>query len=54
MLKKTKTLIIDEAGVNHNGKITYAKKLIDGAASAGADYVKFQPMILIYLCQKQN
>ena len=42
MLKKTKTLIIAEAGVNHNGKITYAKKLIDGAASAGADYVKFQ------------
>ena len=42
MLKKTKTLIIAEVGVNHNGKITYAKKLIDGAASAGADYVKFQ------------
>ena len=34
--------IIAEAGVNHNGDIGYAKDLIDVAASAGADYVKFQ------------
>ena len=36
------TLIIAEAGVNHNGDINLAKKLIDVAAEAGADYVKFQ------------
>ena len=37
-----KTLIIAEAGVNHNGNIDLAKKLVDVAAEAGVDYVKFQ------------
>ena len=37
-----KVLIIAEAGVNHNGDINMAKKLIDVAADAGADLVKFQ------------
>ena len=37
-----KTLIIAEAGVNHNGDIRLAKKLIDVAVEAGVDYVKFQ------------
>lgn len=37
-----KTLIIAEAGVNHNGDIELAKKLIDVASEAGADFVKFQ------------
>ena len=37
-----KTLVIAEAGVNHNGDIEIAKKLIDIAADAGADLVKFQ------------
>jgi N,N'-diacetyllegionaminate synthase len=37
-----KTIIIAEAGVNHNGDIKLAKELIDVAAEAGADYVKFQ------------
>lgn len=36
------TIIIAEAGVNHNGSIELAKQLIDVADSAGADYVKFQ------------
>ena len=36
------TLIIAEAGVNHNGSIEMAKQLIDAAAVAGVDYVKFQ------------
>ena len=36
------TLIIAEAGVNHNGDMAMAKQLIDAAASAGADLVKFQ------------
>ncbi|MCK9276310.1 MAG: N-acetylneuraminate synthase [Syntrophales bacterium] len=38
-------LIIAEAGVNHNGSIETAKKLIDIAAHAGADAVKFQTFI---------
>ena len=37
-----RTLIIAEAGVNHNGDIKLAKQLIDVAADSGADYVKFQ------------
>jgi len=41
-LKQNKTIIIAEAGVNHNGNINVAKKLIDAASKAGADYVKFQ------------
>ena len=41
-LKKIKTIVIAEAGVNHNGNIKLAKKLIDVASKAGADYVKFQ------------
>lgn len=36
------TIIIAEAGVNHNGDMNIAKKLIDEAKKAGADYVKFQ------------
>lgn len=40
-----KTLIIAEAGVNHNGDIDLAKKLVASAAAAGADLVKFQSFI---------
>lgn len=36
------TFIIAEAGVNHNGDLNLAKQLIDVAADAGADAVKFQ------------
>lgn len=36
------TLIIAEAGVNHNGDIALAKRLIEVAAEAGVDMVKFQ------------
>ena len=39
---RRQTLIIAEAGVNHNGDINLAKRLIDTAAEAGADFVKFQ------------
>ena len=36
------TIIIAEAGVNHNGSMKLAKQLIDAASLAGVDYVKFQ------------
>lgn len=36
------TLIIAEAGVNHNGDLAMALELVNKAAEAGADYVKFQ------------
>lgn len=38
----SKTFVIAEIGVNHNGSITLAKKLINYAKQAGADAVKFQ------------
>lgn len=41
-MKNRKVLIIAEAGVNHNGEMALAKQLIDAAAIAGADLVKFQ------------
>ncbi|CAN5543281.1 N-acetylneuraminate synthase family protein [soil metagenome] len=37
-----KVFIIAEIGINHNGDVEIAKKLIEGAASAGCDAVKFQ------------
>jgi N,N'-diacetyllegionaminate synthase len=37
-----RTIIIAEAGVNHNGDFEIAKKLVLEAAKSGADYVKFQ------------
>lgn len=39
---RTKVLIIAEAGVNHNGSLDLAKKMIDEAAIAGVDFIKFQ------------
>ena len=41
-MAKNKTLIIAEAGVNHNGNLQMAKQLVDAAAGSGADLVKFQ------------
>lgn len=38
----SKTLIIAEAGVNHNGSLKLAKKLISSAKKMGADVIKFQ------------
>lgn len=35
-------IIIAEAGVNHNGSIEIAQKMVDEAATAGADFIKFQ------------
>jgi N,N'-diacetyllegionaminate synthase len=42
MKKINKVFIIAEAGVNHNGKIKLAKKLIEKSKEAGADAIKFQ------------
>ena len=41
-MNRKKVIIIAEAGVNHNGSMIKAKKLIDVASKAGADFVKFQ------------
>lgn len=40
--KLKKILIIAEAGVNHNGNLEIAKKMVDKASQAGANYIKFQ------------
>jgi N,N'-diacetyllegionaminate synthase len=41
-MKKNKVIIIAEAGVNHNGKLSLAKKMIDIAVETKVDYIKFQ------------
>ena len=48
-----KTIIIAEAGVNHNGSISKALKLVDYAAKAKADYIKFQTYVTEDLVQKK-
>ena len=47
-----KILIIAEAGVNHNGSLEMAKKLVDAAKACGADIVKFQTAKLDSLVSK--
>ena len=49
-----KTLIIAEAGVNHNGSLSQCYKLIDAAKKAGADIVKFQTFNAETLSTKQH
>ena len=46
--------IIAEAGVNHNGSLDLAKKLVDEACSAGADAVKFQTFKATNLATKKS
>lgn len=40
-----KVIIIAEAGVNHNGSLETAKKMVDVAKEAGVDYIKFQTFV---------
>lgn len=49
----SKVIIIAEAGVNHNGDMELARRMVKEAAAAGADYVKFQtavPELVISAC----
>ena len=41
-IKNNNTFIIAEAGVNHNGKLSIAKKMIKVAKESGANCIKFQ------------
>lgn len=41
----SRIIIIAEAGVNHNGDMEMAKRMVGAAAEAGADYVKFQTAV---------
>ena len=47
-----RTLIIAEAGVNHNGSLERAKKLVEVAKECGADIIKFQTAKLDSLVSK--
>lgn len=42
MTLRSKVIVIAEAGVNHNGSLKIAKKLVDKAVEAKADFIKFQ------------
>lgn len=50
--ESNQTYVIAEAGLNHNGSVDIAKKLIDLAAEAGADAVKFQKRTVSKLAVK--
>ena len=47
-----KIFIIAEIGINHNGDINLAKKLIDVACRSGCDAVKFQKEIYLLFIPK--
>ena len=51
---KNKIFFIAEAGVNHNGSLEIAKKLIDIAVNSGADAVKFQTLNVKNYWQKMQ
>ena len=48
-----KTIIIAEAGVNHNGDLKKALKMVNIAARANADFIKFQTFIPENLAQSK-
>lgn len=47
-----KTIIIAEAGVNHNGSFEMAKRLVDASGRSGVDYVKFQTFKANHIANK--
>ena len=49
-----KTFIIAEIGINHNGDLNLTKELIDGAADAGCDAVKFQKRTIDVVYSKED
>ena len=49
---KKPVFIVAEAGINHNGDIETAKKMIESAAKCGADAVKFQTIVTEELFSK--
>ena len=51
-MKKNRTIVIAEAGVNHNGRLDVAKRLINKAKNAGADIIKFQTFLTEKLITK--
>lgn len=52
--KKNNVFVIAEIGVNHSGKLSLAKKMIDQAKRCGADAVKFQTYIAQNLATKST
>lgn len=52
-MNQPRTLVIAEAGVNHNGDLQLAKQLVDAAVAAGADVVKFQTFQASHLATKR-
>ena len=53
MNEPKRTLVIAEAGVNHNGNLSFALDLVDMAADCGADIVKFQSFDPEYLATEK-
>ena len=53
-MKKNKIVVIAEVGVNHNGSVRIAKKLINVAKKSGAQYVKFQSFSTKNLVKKNT
>ena len=54
IVKEYPCYIIAEIGVNHNGQLSFAKKLIDASIESGADAVKFQKRDLKSLYRKES
>ena len=53
-MSKDRAFIIAEIGINHNGSLDVTKKLIDGAAEAGCDAVKFQKRTINVVYTKED